>query len=121
MEVIYHNVIKRIGANVSNLLKEEMIILFSDAAPNDLKDFCYIIDISPVEREIKPGNSMYIDNEKFNITAVGKIVKQNLERLGHITLRFDGSTTPELPGSLYLERKEIPQLNVGTEIKIIAG
>ena len=32
---------------------------------------------------------------------------------------FDGSTTPELAGSLYLEEKTYPELDVGTTIKII--
>ncbi|PLR79063.1 hypothetical protein CU633_02435 [Bacillus sp. V3-13] len=62
---------------------------------------------------------MRFNNEKFDITSVGDIVQKNLTTLGHITLRFDGSTTPDLPGTLYLENKQIPLIELGTELKIV--
>ncbi|AGK52383.1 PTS system glucitol/sorbitol-specific transporter subunit IIA [Bacillus sp. 1NLA3E] len=61
-----------------------------------------------------------IDNEKFDITPVGDLVQRNLTTLGHITVRFDGSTKPELPGTLYLEDKEIPSIDLGTVLKIVS-
>ncbi|WP_040978411.1 PTS glucitol/sorbitol transporter subunit IIA [Oceanobacillus jeddahense] len=120
MEVIYQTVIKDTGTNANEFLEEKMVILFGEEAPDDLKDFCYIVNVSPVKGEIKAGQSIYINEEKFNITSVGTIVKQNLESLGHITIRFDGSEVPELSGTLYLESKNIPSLGTGTQIKIIA-
>ncbi|HAP8255329.1 TPA: PTS sorbitol transporter subunit IIA, partial [Enterococcus faecium] len=38
--------------------------------------------------------------------------------LGHITIKFDGSHEPELPGTMYVEDKEMPHLRKGTIIKI---
>ncbi|MFP5113984.1 hypothetical protein ACSU64_16540 [Bacillaceae bacterium C204] len=35
-------------------------------------------------------------------------------------MRFDGATTPELPGTLYLESKEISSIELGTELMIIS-
>lgn len=104
----------------NTFLDEKMFILFGNEAPQDLKDFCYSIDVVNVDEEIQAGQVLYINNEAFKITSVGDVVQQNLTTLGHITLRFDGSTTPELPGTLYLEEKEIPSIEPGTEIKIVS-
>ncbi|MEM5596174.1 PTS glucitol/sorbitol transporter subunit IIA [Niallia circulans] len=40
--------------------------------------------------------------------------------MGHITLRFNGATTPELPGTLYIEDKDMPVLEIGTKIRIVS-
>lgn len=120
MKTIYKNQVKSIGPLANTFLDEKMFILFGNEAPQDLKDFCYSIDVVNVDEEIQAGQVLYINNEAFKITSVGDVVQQNLTTLGHITLRFDGSTTPELPGTLYLEEKEIPSIEPGTEIKIVS-
>jgi len=120
MKIIYENKIKSIGTLADSFLEEKMIILFGNEAPQELKDFCYNIDVVEVTEEIKPGQKFYINNDSFEITSVGDIVQRNLSTLGHITLRFDGSTSPELPGTLYLENKEIPSIDLGTELKIVS-
>lgn len=120
MKTIYENKVKSIGSLADSFLEEKMLILFGTEAPQELKDFCYNIDVVNADGEIKVGQNLYINHEKFEITSVGQIVQQNLTTLGHITLRFDGSTTPELPGTLYLENKEIPSIELGAELKIVS-
>lgn len=120
MKTIYKNEIKSIGSMASTFLEEKMLILFGDQAPQDLKDFCFNIDVLNAYEEIKSGQKLYIGNQKFEITSVGNVVQRNLTTLGHITLRFDGSTTPGLPGTLYLEDKDIPFIELGTELKIVS-
>jgi PTS system glucitol/sorbitol-specific IIA component len=120
MKTIYENKVKSIGLLANSFLEEKMLILFGSEAPQDLKDFCYNIDIVNADGEIKAGNKLIINNELFEITAVGNLVQRNLTTLGHITLRFDGSTTPELPGTLYLENKDIPTIEMGAELKIVS-
>jgi PTS system glucitol/sorbitol-specific IIA component len=120
MKTIYENKIKSIGTLADSFLEEKMFILFGDGAPQELKDFCYNIDVVGADEEIKAGQKLYINNESFEITSVGDVVQRNLTSLGHITLRFDGSTSPELPGTLYLENKDIPSIDLGTELKIVS-
>ncbi|NMD68738.1 PTS glucitol/sorbitol transporter subunit IIA [Bacillus sp. DNRA2] len=119
MKTIYENKIKSIGPMADSFLEEKMFILFGNDAPQDLKDYCYNIEVVGVDGEIEAGQKLLIDDQEFAITSVGGLVQKNLSSLGHITLRFDGSTSPELPGTLYLENKEIPELGLGTELKII--
>jgi glucitol/sorbitol PTS system EIIA component len=119
METIYENKVKSIGAMANSFLEEKMFILFGDEAPQELKDFCYNIGIVDADGEIQAGQTLYINDEEYKITSVGELVQRNLTTLGHITLRFDGATTPELPGTLYLESKDIPEIDLGTEFKIV--
>ncbi|MDF2903076.1 MAG: sorbitol transporter subunit [Bacillus sp. (in: firmicutes)] len=120
MKTIYENKVKSIGPLASSFLEEKMIILFGNEAPQDLKDYCFNIDVVDVIGEIQGGQVLFINNEKFKITSVGNLVQRNLTTLGHITIRFDGSALPELPGTLYLENKEIPSIELGTEFKIVS-
>ncbi|GAY78209.1 PTS system, glucitol/sorbitol-specific IIA component [Sporolactobacillus inulinus] len=95
-----------------------MLVLFGDEAPAGLKDYCFAIKVTPIQGEIQVGQHVAIDKDRFKITAVGNLVQKNLVDLGHITMRFDGSTTADLAGTLYLEAKPIPNLSVGSIIKI---
>lgn len=119
MEIIYENKVKNIGALANSFLEDKMFILFGDEAPQDLKDFCYNIDVVDAAGDIQAGQKLIINDEQFEITAVGNLVQRNLVQLGHITLRFDGSIAPELPGTLYLESKDIPTIEQGALLKII--
>ena len=120
MKTIYENKIKSIGPLANSFLEENMFILFGSEAPQDLKDFCYNIDVVASNGDILPGQKLYINNEKFEITSIGNLVQRNLTTLGHITLRFNGEASPELPGTLYLENKKIPLIELGTELKIVS-
>ncbi|MGJ7919074.1 PTS glucitol/sorbitol transporter subunit IIA [Neobacillus sp. LXY-4] len=120
MKTIYENQVKSIGALANSFLEEKMFILFGNEAPQDLKDFCYNIDVVEANGEIQAGQKLYINNEEFKITSVGNLVNRNLITLGHITLRFDGSATPELPGTMYLESKDIPEIELGTTLRIVS-
>ena len=115
---IFQTEIKKIAANAPLFKEEKMIVLFGDNAPVDLADYCYNIIINPLEGSIQPGQSVHFDNQTYIITAVGNVVEKNLTNLGHITLRFDGATDAELAGTLYLEAKELPEIKVGTQIRI---
>ncbi|MBT2690970.1 PTS glucitol/sorbitol transporter subunit IIA [Bacillus sp. ISL-47] len=120
MKKIYENKIKNVGPFANTFLEEKMFILFGNEAPQDLKDFCYNIDVVNADGEIKEGQKLLINDDAFEITAVGNLVQRNLTTLGHITLRFDGMTDAELPGTLYLENKEIPPIDLNTELKIVS-
>lgn len=120
MNTIYKNKIKSIGSAVESFEDEEMFILFGDNAPDTLKDFCYCIDVEPINEDIKEGETLIIDKNEYKITAVGNVAQKNLVNLGHITIVFDGADEASLPGSMHVEKKDVPKLSVGSEISIIA-
>lgn len=94
------------------------MILFGDEAPETLTDYCYKIELNQVRKEITCDMKLCFDKQMYVITAVGDVVQTNLNELGHITIKFDGSHEPELPGTMYVEDKEMPHLRKGTIIKI---
>ena len=94
---------------------------FGDEAPDALRSSCFIIKVNQILEPIKPGDVMMFGDQTYAITAVGNEVNTNLGNLGHTAIVFDGATTPELAGSLYLEQKPYPDLDVGTVIKVMKG
>ncbi|MBT2757401.1 PTS glucitol/sorbitol transporter subunit IIA [Mesobacillus foraminis] len=115
----YETKINTIGPSVADFLGEKMLILFGENAPAELAEFCLLIDVNDVNGEIEPGDMLQLGEKAYKITAVGDAVKKNLTSLGHITLKFDGSQTPELPGSLYLEDAEIGEVQTGDKIQVL--
>ncbi|MFD2617585.1 PTS glucitol/sorbitol transporter subunit IIA [Terrilactibacillus laevilacticus] len=118
MSTIYENKIQSIGEMAKEFFSEKMLILFGNEAPDGLKDYCFGIDVKPLNGDIKVGNKVFFNNQSYDITAVGNLVQKNLVELGHITMKFDGSESPELAGTLYLENKEVPDIDLGTKIEI---
>ncbi|MBL1229705.1 PTS glucitol/sorbitol transporter subunit IIA [Enterococcus sp. BWB1-3] len=116
--MIFETYVTNIGSEADMFREENMLIFFGDEAPEMLADYCYNIELKPSSGEILPGMDFVFDNQSYKITAVGEVVKKNLDALGHITLRFDGSNKAELPGTLYVERKTMPAIQVGTTIGI---
>lgn len=115
---MYNTYIKSIGKDANVFSEEKMIILFGDNAPQELVDYCYIIELNPVEEKITENCQLFIDEYVYNITKVGNSVQKNLNDLGHITLKFDGSTEAEQSGTLYLEESQLPEIKEGTTLMI---
>ncbi|MCD5001504.1 PTS glucitol/sorbitol transporter subunit IIA [Enterococcus saccharolyticus] len=115
---VFRTTVLSIGPEAELFKEEKMVILFGKDAPDTLADYCYNIEVHPTNGEITTSHELVIDHQKYKITAVGEVVLPNLENLGHITIKFDGSTTPELPGTLYVEDKPMPDIQVDSMICI---
>lgn len=119
MKTIYNTVVNKLGIMVEEFYGENMIILFKDNAPEELADYCVLHGTNELSEEIKSGDIFKIDDTEYKVTAVGNEVYKNLKDLGHICIRFDGSETAELPGSLYVEKKDIVPINEGSKLEVI--
>lgn len=118
MSLIYENRINGCGSMVSAFKEENMFIMFGDNAPDTLKDFCYTVDVKNTNDKIRKGQYLIIDGNKYRITAVGDVAEKNLVNLGHVTISFDGSECATLPGTINVENLKMPELNIGTIIRI---
>ncbi|MGI6118252.1 MAG: PTS glucitol/sorbitol transporter subunit IIA [Bilifractor sp.] len=118
MAVIYENKVNAIGAGIAEFEDADYLIIFGDQAPDELKDYCYSVDVNPISGTISPGQTLHFDDQTYTITSVGNEVPITLGGLGHCTVRFSGNTVPELPGTLYVEKKPLPKISVGTVIRI---
>lgn len=114
----FETTVVSIGEMASEFLNQNMIVTFGENAPEELSDFCFIIEKKSFLEEITGNMTLKIGNSDYLITAVGSKVKTNLINLGHITISFTGDTDAILPGTLYVEQKVIPDISVGTSISI---
>lgn len=121
MMTLYKTKVINIGNEAEMFREEGMIILFGENAPESLSDYCYNIKVEPVAGEIEAGMELSIGSEKYSVTAVGSVVRKNLSELGHITIKFDGNREAELPGTLYVEDKALPEITIGEKISISGG
>ncbi|MGH4138454.1 PTS glucitol/sorbitol transporter subunit IIA [Clostridium sp.] len=116
--MIYTTQVKEIGLNAKEFLNEEIIVLFGFNAPPDLKPYCFLIDQNNLEESIEVNDKLLINDDSYKIIAVGDQVNKNLKDLGHITINFKGDISNLMAGSLYVEKKEISKIEVGTKIII---
>ena len=109
MKVIYENQVKAAGVAVEEFKDAGMFI----------KDYCYSVSVNPINGEIAAGQYVVIDGQEFKITCVGYEAPITLKGLGHCTFNFSGATEAELPGTIYMENKPMPDIKIGSVIRII--
>ena len=119
MKVIYENQVKAAGAAVEEFKDAGMFIIFGDNAPEEIRDYCYSVSVNPINGEIAAGQYVVLDGEEYRITCVGNEAPITLKGLGHCTFNFSGASEAELPGTIYLEEKPVPELKIGSTIRII--
>lgn len=116
---IFKTQIKDMGSQASMFKEDNSLIIFGQSAPQELKDFCYIIDVTPLNGQVSVGSTLKFSDQIYRVTAVGSVVNVNLSNLGHVTIKFDGAKEASLPGTLHVEGSEYPELGVGTVIEIL--
>ena len=117
MKTIYTTHVLQVEAQVSSFQNGDFIILFGMNVPDELKAYSYIIDIEKAN-PIQPGQILMIDGISYRITAIGSEVMDTLQTMGHCTIRFNGATKAQMPGTIYVEKKDVPSLHVGSSIEI---
>ncbi|MUK87631.1 PTS glucose transporter subunit IIABC [Ornithinibacillus sp. L9] len=110
-----------VGEEASLMLDEGMMILFNDTVPADLKGIAVVHDASNITDEIKVGDKLEIDGHSFEILFVGEKANETLGELGHATFNFDGEKHSELPGTICLEKKAIPEIKTNSVITFHRG
>lgn len=116
--VTYSTKVVDIGAEAQDFKSVNMLIFFGNEAPDALRSSCFIIDVKPLNENIKVDQILQIGNDNYKITAVGNEVNRNLQNLGHMAVKFTGDSTAEMPGSIYVEKGNFPNISKGTEVKI---
>lgn len=113
----YYNInVVEVGPDAALMLEEKMVILFNHTVPEDLKSIAYVHDGGEIKEDIRAGDQMVIDGETFDILFVGGKANETMRDLGHATFHFNGETSSELPGTICLEDKPIPQISENSTI-----
>jgi PTS system glucitol/sorbitol-specific IIA component len=117
--VRYATTVTAVGEMIPAFREQGLLVFFGPDAPQELHDFCLLHDPSVNASTPRPGDVIELDGDRFTVTAVGDVVEANLSRLGHFCLKADGSTTAPLPGDVCVEQRELPDLGVGSTMRIL--
>jgi len=107
-----------IGTMVEDLLSQGLVVLFDSTAPKELQEIAVVHTGGTLARDVIQGDSMILGNSVYTVTAVGEVANRNLNNIGHVCLKFDARTSPELPGDIHLKGEKLPVINEGDDIII---
>ena len=93
-------------------------VFFRDDAPEELTEFALLHRAPAPRTPLAAGDVLEIDGERFTIQAVGEVANDNVRELGHLVLKANGLTDPELPGDVCVEARPLPEPAVGMRIRI---
>ncbi len=116
----YSTKIVGVGGDVPKFLNVvKMLVMFDDSMVlPELREFSVLHSGNKLEGDIKPGDILNVAGTEFEIIKVGEDVHSNIRTLGHIIIKFDGGMGELLAGSIHVEDKPIPKIQVGDEISI---
>lgn len=119
MKTYYETTVTGLGTSVADFMDAGMMILFNENAPAELRDFCVLHRGNALNDVVQVGDILRIGTASYQVQFVGSEVQKNLKNLGHITLRFNGNEDGEsLEGSLYVEKKALPKVQVGDKVTL---
>ncbi|SDJ56637.1 PTS glucitol/sorbitol transporter subunit IIA [Salimicrobium halophilum] len=108
-----------VGAESGLMRAENMLVLFHEDVPNELKEFAIVHDNKEIKKDVQAGDRFIINDETFEILFVGGKANETLKEMGHATFQFNGESNSDLPGTICLEAKEIPEIEESHSIQII--
>lgn len=119
--IIYQSAVSQIGEFAVDALQDGMLITFKEGAPADLADYCFIHTHGELTSDLAVGQTISVGEFVYTITAVGEVANANFRELGHITLRFDGQDSAELPGTVHVKGEIPKRLVIGDTIVVKAN
>ena len=117
----YQATITAIGPYVAEFIDHNILVLFGDQAPEELAEFSIIHDGKEMQGTLTVGDVIYLGDAGFAVLAVGEVANDNLKNLGHLIIKFNGETEPEMAGDVCVEAKPLPAIEPGLEIRIEEG
>lgn len=117
----YEMEVLRIGPMLSEFIAEGILVFFGEGAPEELEEFAIIHKHSDLTSPVEPGDRFDIDGTVMTVTAVGEVANENIANLGHVVLKANGNSEPEMPGDVCVEALPLPDITVGTIVKVFAA
>jgi glucitol/sorbitol PTS system EIIA component len=108
-----------IGPMVEEFRAAGLLVFFQAGAPEELAEFSVLHEASVNLATVAPGDSLRLGAETYGVLAVGDVANQNLASLGHLIVKANGLTEPEMLGDVCVEAKPLVSLDVGDEIEIL--
>lgn len=110
--------ITELGPLAGEFIENGIIVFFEEGAPEELREFSVLHAGSVLSAPVGVGDKLFIQDQAFEVLAVGDVANDNLGSLGHLIVKFNGNHEPEMPGDVCVEEAEIPSLSPGDVIRI---
>lgn len=114
----YEAKITEIGEEVEIFAEENMMVIFNNTVPEELRSFAVVHEKSDLQEQVEAGDFLEINDERYEILFVGNKVNDTLQDIGHCTISFNGDLSADLPGTMCVEKKPLPELTLGAQIRI---
>jgi PTS system glucitol/sorbitol-specific IIA component len=118
-EIKLRSTVVGIGDSVEEFRAARVLVFFNAGAPDELAEFSVLHEATVNLANVASGDSLRLGAETFDVLAVGEVANQNLANLGHLVVKADGRTEPEMLGDVCVEARDLPRLAVGDEIEIV--
>ena len=119
-EIVYSSTVTAVGELVPDFAEQGVLVWFGENAPTELHEFSIIHVPEVATRAPQKGDMIKINENVFNVLAVGSVASENLLNLGHLDLKANGLTEPEMPGDVNVEAVSLPTVNVGDRLVVIS-
>lgn len=116
---VYATVVTAVGPLVPDFVEHGILVFFGASAPNELRDFAVLHEPTITEDGPRPGDVLAIGDVTLPVLSVGDVVTANLLNLGHLNVKADGRTEPNLPGDVCVPTGPLPPVAVGTPMRIL--
>lgn len=117
-QVVWESEVTQVGGQVEAFLDHGLLIFFGDNAPAELHDMSVLHRAGVSEDGPRTGDLLLVGETELEVLAVGHVVRDNLLNLGHLDLKADGRTEPNLPGDVCVRTGDLPLLKVGDTFRI---
>ncbi len=119
-QVVYSSTVTAVGELVPDFAEQGVLVWFGENAPIELHEFSIIHRPDVALRAPEVGDILKLNEMVFNVLAIGSVSSENLLNLGHLDLKANGLTVPEMPGDVNVEAMPLPNVKIGDRLTVIS-
>ena len=98
-----------LGELTQEFVDEDILVFFGKDVPEELHDHAIVHEtMKPLEGTMEVGDAIRIGDQEYPVLAIGTVVNDNLRSMGHLVIKFNGRTEPEMEGDVCVPVRDLP-------------
>lgn len=119
-DIVYSTTVIAVGELVPDFADQGVLVFFGENAPPELHEFSIIHTPDVQTRAPQVGDAIQLSENTYQVLAVGSVASDNLLNLGHLDLKANGLSEPEMPGDVNVEAVSLPVVKIGDRLVVIS-